>query len=132
MRSAAPILLSSEERSVLETWAKWRKVPLRLVQRAQLIQMAADGVQNRDIARELGILQAHGAAVAGAHPGLAAGGSGEGCSTTRPYPEHFREENPCGYRSHAPYETGERDPLEHAQHGEGTGPQPSHHPPHLE
>jgi len=55
MRTAAPILLSSEERSVLATWAHGRRFPLRLVQRARIVQMAADGVLSQDIARELDI-----------------------------------------------------------------------------
>jgi len=55
MRTAAPILLSSEERSILARWAHGRSFPFRLVQRARIIQMASDGVFNRDIARELEI-----------------------------------------------------------------------------
>ena len=55
MRTAAPILLSSEERSVLATWAHGRRFPLRLVQRARIVQMAADGVLSQDIARDLDI-----------------------------------------------------------------------------
>ena len=55
MRTAAPILLSPEERSALATWAHGRSFPLRLVQRAQIVQMAADGVRSQDIARELEI-----------------------------------------------------------------------------
>src|SRR3990170_3932384 len=55
MRTAAPIRLSSEERSVLATWAHGRRVPLRLVQRARIVQMAADGVLSQDIARDLDI-----------------------------------------------------------------------------
>ena len=55
MRTAAPIDLSPEERSVLGTWSHGRSFPLRLVQRAQIVQMAAGGVQSQDIARELGV-----------------------------------------------------------------------------
>src|SRR3972149_7018495 len=55
MRTAAPIHLSPEERSVLATWAHGRSFPVRLVQRAQIVQMAADDVLSQDIARELGI-----------------------------------------------------------------------------
>jgi transposase len=55
MRTAAPILLSPEERSALATWAHGRSFPLRLVQRAQIVQMAAEGVLSQDIARELEI-----------------------------------------------------------------------------
>ena len=55
MRTAAPILLSPEERSALTTWAHGRSFPSRLVQRAQIVQMAADGVLSQDIARTLEI-----------------------------------------------------------------------------
>mgnify|MGYP001618025780 CR=1 FL=1 len=55
MRTAAPVLLSPEERSVLARWAHGRSFPFRLVQRARIIQMASDGVLNQDIARELEI-----------------------------------------------------------------------------
>ena len=55
MRTTAPIHLSPEERSVLATWAHGRSFPWRLVQRAKIVQMAADGVLSQDIARELGI-----------------------------------------------------------------------------
>jgi len=53
MRSAAPVLLSADERSILARWAHGRSVPFRLVQRARIVQLAADGVLNQDIAREL-------------------------------------------------------------------------------
>lgn len=55
MRTAAPILLSPEERSVVARWAHGRSVPFRLVQRGRIIQLASDGVLNQDIARQLDI-----------------------------------------------------------------------------
>jgi transposase len=55
MRIAETIQLSPEERSRLDIWAAARSLPLRLVQRAQIIRMAADGILNQDIARELKI-----------------------------------------------------------------------------
>jgi len=55
MRTAAPILLSPDERAALAAWAHGRRVAFRLVQRARIIQMASDGVRNQDIARTLGI-----------------------------------------------------------------------------
>ena len=54
-RAAPAIVLSTEERSTLETWAKGRSLPLRLVQRAQIIRLAADGTASQEIARELEI-----------------------------------------------------------------------------
>lgn len=53
MRTAAPILLSPAESAALTTWARGRSFPLRLVQRATIVQMAADDTLSQDIAREL-------------------------------------------------------------------------------
>ena len=39
----------------MDIWARGKSFPLRLVQRAQIIRMAADGAQNQDIAKELGV-----------------------------------------------------------------------------
>jgi transposase len=55
MKAAAPIRLSSEESSTLNTWVRGRSLPLRLVQRARIIRMAADGIQSQEIARDLGV-----------------------------------------------------------------------------
>src|SRR6266446_5055496 len=55
MRVAEAILLSPEERAVLDKWAAGRRVPLRLVQRAQIICKAAQGLLSKDIARTLNI-----------------------------------------------------------------------------
>ena len=54
-RTAASIILSPEERSTLDRWARGRSIPLRLVERAQIIQMAANGSLNQDIARRRGV-----------------------------------------------------------------------------
>ena len=54
-RRAEAIVLSDEERTTLDLWARRRSLPLRVVQRAQIIQMAADGVLNQEIAHELGV-----------------------------------------------------------------------------
>jgi transposase len=54
-RTAQTIILSPEEQTALETWAHGRSLPARLVQRAQIIRMAAGGALNQDIARELRI-----------------------------------------------------------------------------
>ena len=54
MRVAEAITLSPDEHDMLETWAKGRSVSLRLVQRANIVRMAADGILNQDIAQRLG------------------------------------------------------------------------------
>jgi transposase len=55
MRTTESITLSPEEFSTLKIWANTRNIPMRLVQRAQIIQMAADGVSNQDISQKLNI-----------------------------------------------------------------------------
>ena len=49
-RTAEAILLSPEERTILSTWIRGRRLPVRQVQRAQIILLAADGTQNQEIA----------------------------------------------------------------------------------
>jgi len=53
-RTAAQIVLSAKERSMIEMWSRGKSFPVRLVQRSQIIQMAADGMLNQDIALRLG------------------------------------------------------------------------------
>jgi len=52
-RKAARIILSPEERATLDQWARSRTMPLRLVQRAKIIQMASNGMDSQDIAKML-------------------------------------------------------------------------------
>ena len=55
MRTARPIVLSPEEDSTLNAWVRGRSLPMRLVQRARIIRMAAYGRQSQEIARDLDI-----------------------------------------------------------------------------
>ncbi|OGS00417.1 MAG: DDE endonuclease [Elusimicrobia bacterium RIFCSPLOWO2_12_FULL_59_9] len=55
MHLAPPILLSPGERSTLAAWAHAKSQPLRVIQRAHIITMAANGVTSQDIAEQLGI-----------------------------------------------------------------------------
>jgi transposase len=52
-RRAEAIVLSPQERDTLDLWTRGRKLPQRLVQRARIIQMAADGVPSQEIAQDL-------------------------------------------------------------------------------
>lgn len=53
MRVAVVITLSAEERRVLGRWSRGRAVPARLVVRAKMILMAAEGRSNEQIAEAL-------------------------------------------------------------------------------
>ena len=55
MRVAQTITVTDDQRVTLQRWARGRSTPVRLMQRAKMILMAADGVQNKEIARTLGV-----------------------------------------------------------------------------
>jgi transposase len=53
MRVAPKITLGEEDRDTLQRWARGRSTPARLVRRAQIVLLAAEGKQNIEIAEEL-------------------------------------------------------------------------------
>lgn len=55
MRRACEIVLDDNERSTLEKWSKGRLTPLRLVTRAKILLLAADGLENKVIAQQLNV-----------------------------------------------------------------------------
>jgi transposase len=55
MRVAVQVVLSAKEREDLERLAVGRKVPARVVERAGIVLLAAEGKQNREIAKILGV-----------------------------------------------------------------------------
>ena len=55
MNIAERIVLSSQERTIIDKWARGKNLAVRLVERARIIQLAAEGVFNHDIARRLRI-----------------------------------------------------------------------------
>ncbi len=54
MRVACTITLTEAERQQLQRWARGRRTPVRLAQRAQMILLAAEGQQNKLIAAQVG------------------------------------------------------------------------------
>lgn len=57
MRVAVEVVLSAEEREELERLAGGRKVPARVVERARIVLLAAEGKQDREIARLCGVVR---------------------------------------------------------------------------
>ena len=53
MRAAPAIKLSDSDRMLLERWARGRSTPARLVLRSKIALLAASGLLNKEIAREL-------------------------------------------------------------------------------
>ncbi len=56
MRVAPPVELSEEQSEQLRSWARGRRTPARLVRRAQMVLLAAEGKQNKQIGAELGVM----------------------------------------------------------------------------
>jgi len=54
-RPRKPVILSDEERETLVTWTARRKTAQALALRARIVLMAADGVNNKSVASQLGI-----------------------------------------------------------------------------
>lgn len=53
MRVAKSIVLTEAERDQLKKWSRGRSTPARLVQRAKIVLLAAEGTENKDIASQL-------------------------------------------------------------------------------
>jgi transposase len=58
MRVAPKIELTAEEKTTLTTWAKGRKTPVRMAERARVLLLAAEGKRDLEIASELSITPA--------------------------------------------------------------------------
>src|SRR5919107_3949 len=54
-RAAAPLAISDGQREILETLARSRSAEHRLVQRARVLLLAADGVSNSEISEVVGV-----------------------------------------------------------------------------
>ncbi len=55
MRVARPVELNSEVRKAVERLARGRSLPARVVERARIVLRAGDGLQDKEIAQELGV-----------------------------------------------------------------------------
>jgi transposase len=58
-QSPYPIVLTPEERAILEARARKYTLPYRDVVRARVILLAAEGVENKEIAQRLGMARPH-------------------------------------------------------------------------
>ena len=54
MRVAQAVVLTEEQRVALERWSRGRSTPVRLMERARMVLMAAEGKRNDDIAKAVG------------------------------------------------------------------------------
>ena len=57
-RPKAPVVVTDEDRVVLERWSKRPKTPMSVAQRARIVLLAADGLTNNAVAERVGVNQA--------------------------------------------------------------------------
>ena len=57
MRIAAAVVVNPEQRQALERMARSRSMPARLVERARIVLLAADGMENKQIARRMNLTE---------------------------------------------------------------------------
>jgi len=55
MRIAPKVIVTDADQGILEHWARGRSTPFRLMQRAKIVLLAAQGQENQDIAQVLGV-----------------------------------------------------------------------------
>src|SRR5581483_1078349 len=55
MRDARKVILDSREREIIQRHARSRSLPARIVERSRIVLLAADGLQNKQVAYELRI-----------------------------------------------------------------------------
>ncbi len=55
MRTAAAVELNSEQMQALKRMARSRSLPARMVERAQIVLLAAEGLENKQIAQRMGM-----------------------------------------------------------------------------
>ncbi len=55
MRVAPAVHLNPEQRELLQQRSRARSLPARVVERARIVLLAAEGKQNKEIAKELGV-----------------------------------------------------------------------------
>jgi transposase len=56
-RPLAPLVISEEQREALERWARRPKTAQALAMRSRIVLRSAEGLPNRQVARELGVTQ---------------------------------------------------------------------------
>src|SRR5438093_8520593 len=92
-RRASPIVLTPEEQSTLETWARGRSIAARLVQRAEIIRMAAPAHAEPRHRRTVERFATDGATVAAALLGASSDRVGKRCSAAGSLAADFCEKN---------------------------------------
>jgi hypothetical protein len=122
MRVVPPIDLTLEQQDTLEQCARARSLPVRLVERARIVLLAAAGKPDKDIAADLGITAQK--AARWRKRFLALGMAG--LDKDGPQAQHLRRQSEASDSKNNAGEAGPSNPLVHAIHGRCRLPQRGH------
>ena len=131
MRIAAAVTLSPEQRQALERMARARSLPARVVERARVVLLAADGLENKEIAGRMSMTPEK--AARWRKRFLEGGIAALEKDAPRPgrHAHHHRAEGKAGGGYDAAQKAGQCHPLDYAHHGAGGGHQRGQRAPHL-
>jgi DNA-binding CsgD family transcriptional regulator len=131
MRVASKITLTGTAMDTLKRLSRSGRTPARVAHRAEIVLLAADGLENQEIGRRLSITRQK----AGrwreryARSGLAL--DRDGCPTSRPFAEHRQSQKGAGREEDFAGAPTRSHPLEPADHVGGRWPQPIQRGAHL-
>jgi hypothetical protein len=92
MRIAGAVTLSPEQKQALERMARARSLPAQVVERARVVLMAAEGLENKEIAGRMNMTPEKAARWAEPLSGRRHRSSGKGCAATGLHAHHHRAE----------------------------------------
>ena len=121
MRVAPTIVLTDDQKQVLQQWARGRSLPARQVERARVVLLAAAGKQDLEIAAEIGISNQKAARWRKRFFEIGFGRIGERRTAAWPYPNHHTSQSAGGGPEDHPGDPRQRDPVEHPHDGGGGG-----------
>jgi hypothetical protein len=131
MRRAPAVELNPEQKTALERLARQRSLPARLVERARIVLLAANGLENQQIATALRMTPEKVSRwrkrfLQGGIAALEKDAPRPGRTRTITAPKVKRV-----VRMTLEQTPGQRHPLEHPDHGAGSGNQRGQRAPHL-
>ena len=131
MRIAPAVILTPKQREALKQYARSRSHAARVVERARIVLLAAEGRQNREIAAMLKITEKKAARWRGRFSRPGHGWTGTRCDATGPPGHHRRSHGAVRGAHDHPAKAGTCHALVDTNDGAGRGHQRGYGAPHL-
>jgi len=133
MNISEQIVLTPKEQATIDRWSRSRSAPLRLVQRARIIQLAAKGVYNHEIAERLNISRPTVQLWRGRFLAFRLSGLEKDAPRPGRFPKiSHKKVMAIVSQCHTTYHSCQCNALEHSHYGRSTAHQQRHCPSDLE